>query len=450
MTMPGSEIASGQNIFGEITYVYGVLWPSVMSVIDQSISQLSIGDQLRFVQVGQLLFCLLAVAAYFTYRPRAVAAVLAVVLLAGPFWPTAGLGIWHPNQTGYRSLGLPLEFLILALMGRHEPRNASWWLGATAALVTLVSFNSGAVVSIGYFVYLILRTRSSMITAALRMAAAGIAVLVLYLVSYRFALGRLPFTLDLASPFRLVGRITSEGFGVRLFSAGSEGENYFIVPLALAMLAHGIFVIIHAFIRLGRSPLPHRPAFRAGISASLLVWFSYYFNAPNWWQIWTLFFIYGFLLVDLFDVRLMGVGIPRLHATSFRQRWLGGCARLPRIAVLLLVALAIPFNNSLLIQLGRDFLEPPWTQTPHATAVVSGIAMPRQLADALQIKAHALTNAEKAAKGDLLYLTYNGAFMSIMTGLYEPFPYDVLWAANGERASKRRWRTSSHDDTARS
>ncbi len=431
MTLPGSAMAAGENLFSDI-HSYGLFWPAIMSVADHAFGRLTMGDQLRFVQVAQALFCLCAVCAYLVYRPRSYAAVLVALLFAAPFWTTGGLGIWHPNQTGYRSLGLPLSFLVLALIDRVEPRIAAWWLGIVAAVATLINFETAVAISIGYLVYLGLRTRSVPIVPALHMAAAGTAVFAVFLFAWYLALGRLPISFSHFNPFFLLGRFTTGGFGLRLFEAGSWGENYFLVPIALLMVGHSTLLLLRAFFRSGLSLVGHREAFRAAVAATLLVWLSYYFNAPNWWQIWTLLFLYGFLLLDLVDLRLIGIGVATIRRLAPMERWANARIEIGRLAILLLLALAIPFNNSLLIQQTRDFLRPPWLRAHQDATVVSDILMPKDVGDALQRKARELNEQNDYVNGNLLYLTYETESMPVLTGLFEPEPLGFLWGADGE------------------
>jgi hypothetical protein len=432
LTMPGSAIAAGQNMFSDVQNAYGILWPAIMSVIDHDFGRLTIGDQLHFVQVAQVLFCLCAGAAYLVWKPRSYAAVFAVMLLAGPYWTATGLGIWHPNQTGFRALGFPLCFLVLALVGRAELKPASWCLGVAAAIATLLNFETAAAISIGYVVYLSLRTRSVPIVLVLRMALAGGMIFAIFIIAYRLALGRLPISFGQYEPDYLLGRFTTGGYGVRLFAAGTFGENYLFVPIALLMLGHAILVLIRAFFRLGFAPVFHREAFRASVAATLLVWLSYYFNAPNWWQIWTHLFLYGFLLLDLFEPRLLGIGVGSIRGLHLKERWAHAQIRVGRLAALLLVAVAIPYTNGLLIEQVQQFAHPVWMRTQHGTSMVSGILMPKALGEALQAKARELEEENDAARGDLIYLTYNTAFIPALTGLFEPEPYRNLWGAQGE------------------
>jgi hypothetical protein len=243
---------------------YGLLMPSVMSVLESKGGGLSIADQLRFVQACQVLFCAAAVAAYVAYRPRNRVGVLAALLLAGPFWATASLGIWHPNQTGFRSLGLAVGMLALVLAARLPPARAAWWLGAAAGAALLLNPETAIAVVAGYVVFLTVRTRTLPATLLLRLAGAAALAIAAYLVAYRLALGRFPFSTE--SFQFLAERFLGGGYGRRLFSAGSEREGYYVVPFALLMFAHAMYVVIDGFRKLGAAPFGRagpQPALRS-------------------------------------------------------------------------------------------------------------------------------------------------------------------------------------------
>lgn len=427
LTMPGPAISAGQDYLAGLPYNYGLLFPSIMSVIDRHLVHLTVGDQLCFVQYSQLVFSLSAVAAYLAYRPHKPFGVLVAVLLAGPFWATAGLGIWHPNQTGFRSDGFPIGFLILALTARMPPSRSSWILGAMAGITLLANLETAVALSAGYAVFLIVRTQKFPITNYLQCAAASLVMIVLYLTVYTLVLGRFPFARDSGALFAYLERYLGGDFGLRLFSGGEYNTNYFIVPFALVMFAHAVYVVIDGFRAVADGPLPPRRAFRVAVATTLILWLAYYFNAPNWWQIWTHLFLYGFLLIDLLDHRYFGIGF-RTHAPiPLLGRLLRVRISAPRLLVLFLLMLYIPENTHRLHLYLRDFMYPTWTRHEHRTAILSGVAMPETVAQALQLKAHKLSELYAATNGRLTYLTFNMTFMPALTGIFEPDPYRDLW-----------------------
>lgn len=430
LTMPGHEIAAGLNFFSQLPPSYGMLSPSIMSVIDHVKHNMTLGNQLRFVQVWQFLFSVAAVGAYFSFRSRNLLGILVAVLLAGPYWATAGLGIWHPNQTGLRSIGLPLGILAIAFAGRLGATRAALWLGGVAAMVLLSNFETSIAVMAGFAIYFIVRTREIPIKPTIFAVAAFIGVLIAYGVLYRLALGRLPIALNPHGIFNFAsgfGQLTGGGDGLRLFDPGAEHENLYIVPFALIMFAHAIYVVISGFMKLGYRKLSQHEAMRVAVATILLVWLRYYFNAPNWWQIWTHLFLYGFLVIDAMDQRLFGIGLGRTVGSSIAARLQQMRIAPRRLVLLFLLGLMIVHTNSNLRQYVTGFMYPDWVKTRYHAATLSGILLPEEMADALQTKANELTQLNSAAKGSLIYLTFNAAFMPELTGLFEGIPENNLW-----------------------
>ena len=429
LVQPGSAIAAGQKLFREIPFSYGLLMPSMISVIESRIVSLTVGDHVRFVQYCQIAFSFTAVAAYFCYRPRNYLGILAALLLAAPYWSSAGLGIWHPNQTGMRSLTLPLGILALTLLGRLRPNLAAWSLGAIGMIALLINVETTVAVGVGFIVYFSLRTRGIPYAAVARMSTSAAVIFCAYLLCYRFALGRLPFGIDLGSILVTLRAHVTGDIGQRLFTAGPWAEGYYIVPFALVMFTHAIYVVIAAYQRLGSGPLSHQQSLKAAIATVLIVWFSYYFNMPNWWQIWTHFFLYGFLLMDLLDLRLFGIGRVWRNSNTARSFDWRLPARLLRIAPLFLLSVVVIHTNSNLAYFTRDFVTPSWMRGDHDASVVSEVLVSRAAANALKEKTTKLRELYDANPGKVRYLTFNVEFVPMMTRIFEPAPFRSLWGS---------------------
>ena len=432
--MRGSAIAAGQKFFSEISLTYGLLMPSIMSVEAKRYG-LSIADQLRYVQACQVLFCISAALAYLAYSRRSgYVGVLAVLCMAGPYWSSAGLGIWHQNQTGFRSLFLPLGLLALMLTGRLSPARAAWWLGVVAGAAFLMNLETAVALAAGFVVFLVARTRAVPWRPLLLMALGAALVVALWLLIYRIALGRSAFSTQSLDLLAMIRRFSGGGYGLRLFVAGHEGEGYYLVPLALIMFTHAIYVVIDGARKLGRAALPLRTALRMSVAVTLIAWLAYYFNAPNWWQIWTHFFLYGFLLLDLLDRRRFGVGLHspiRSPAARFMRTRIA-----PSLLVtLFFLALLIPHTNRHLLKYTADFMYPRWLGDATEVSVLSGVLLPRDQARLLERKANRLKKLHAASKGELLYFTFNIAFMPQLTGLFQPPPYrDMFGEIEGDAA----------------
>ncbi len=425
LTTAGPALSAGQNYFGDLPYSYGLIFPSIMSLFDRRFGGLSLGDQLQFVQISQFIFCAAAVAAYFTYRPNNRFGILIAILLAGPYWTTAGLGIWHPNQTGFRSDAFPVGLLVLAVCVSMRPGRLSWILGAAAGIALLSNLETAISLCVGYAVFLILRTRQISVFLYLKCAAAGVATIAVYLLGYRLALRRFPFAPNPTELYAYLERFLGGGIGLRLFSPGDFNVHYFIVPFAIVMFAHAIYVVIDGFRAVAAGPLSPRRAFRVAVASTLIVWMSYYFGSPNWWQIWTHFFLYGFLLIDVFDLRYFGFGSkpqPLIWRRVIESR-----IAIPRLAVVFLLALLIPHTTYHMRLYTQNFVFPTWLRSPHEAVVVSDVMVPKVLGDALLTKARKLIALHAEAKGRLTYLTFNMAFMPTLTRIFEPTPYRDLW-----------------------
>ena len=144
-------------------------------------------------------------------------------------------------------------------------------------------------------------------------------------------------------------------------------------------------------------------------------------------------------MLDLVDLRLLGIGVTAIRRSAPMERWASARIGIGRLAILLMLALAIPFNNSLLIQQTRDFLYPPWLRAHQDTIVVSDILMPKDVGDALQRKARELKAQNDGVIGNLLYLTYETDSMPVLTGLFEPEPFDSYGVRTARWDFKQRW-----------
>jgi len=191
------------------------------------------------------------------------------------------------------------------------------------------------------------------------------------------------------------------------------------------MFAHAAYVVIDGFRRLGRGPVPLRVAQRMAVATTLIAWLAYYFNGPNWWQIWTHLFLYGFLVMGFLDRRRFGIARGRA-ADRVQLRWRRMRLAPASFVLLLFLALLIPHTNRHLLQYGKDFLRPQWLRAGGGTAMVSGVLMPKGAGEQLVRKAAKLKELHALAKGSLVYLTFNVAFMPVLTRLFQTMPYSEM------------------------
>lgn len=426
LVQPGSSMAAGQNYLREIPYSYGVMMPSIVSVIDHHFG-MTVGSHLRFVQFCQAAFALVAVGAYFAFRPRNYLGIAVATLLAAPYWISGGLGIWHPNQTGMRSLTFPMCILALTLAGRYWPQLAGFIIGAVGMAALLINVETTIAVGAGVLIYFILRTRGIPFVPIVQAIIGAALAFAGYLVCVKAGLGRLPFSLNPSTLTDTFNSLTSGSAGERLLKPGYWGEGYYLVPFIFVMFLHAAYVVIAAFLKLGSRQLSHRQALKPAIATMLIVWLSYYFNMPNWWQLWTHLFLYGFLLIDLFDFRLFGItaSTPKNPPHLFQGSRLR--TRLFRAIPIFLLSIVVIHTNSNLVYYTREFLFPYWYRNNNDAAVVSDVIMPRALADALSAKAKFLTELDTATGGKVRYLSYNIEFIPMLTRHFEQNEARNLW-----------------------
>jgi hypothetical protein len=155
---------------------------------------------------------------------------------------------------------------------------------------------------------------------------------------------------------------------------------------------------------------------------ALIAWLAYYFNTPNWWQIWTHLFLYGFLVIDLIERRRLGIGTT---STSVSVAGRVGRMRvhLPVLLLLLFLSVLIPHTNRHLIKYTVEFMYPHWIADSQGAKVVSGVLMPRDVANAFEANAERLKKMYMQADGKLVYLTFNTGFMPAMSRRFQPAPY---------------------------
>jgi hypothetical protein len=237
----------------------------------------------------------------------------------------------------------------------------------------------------------------------------------------------------------LLRQFSSAGItdGLRLFDPGGERENLYIVPFAFIMFSHAIYIVISSFMKLGHRKLTQHESMRAAIATILLVWLSYYFRLPNWLQIWTHLFLYGFLIIDTMDSRLFAIGFSgEAQAEQSIAARLRNMRIAPaRLVLLLFLGLMIIHTNRNLLKYTEDFMYPNWVRVPHNASIVSDILLPKDMADALVAKAKKLAELNVAKKASLVYLTFNVSFMPELTGLFERNPERNLWLQiPGDRA----------------
>jgi hypothetical protein len=201
--------------------------------------------------------------------------------------------------------------------------------------------------------------------------------------------------------FPLVGQFAGGYGGLKLTQ---------IDPLACLIFAHALFVVVYGIVRWQQEDLDGRSACRIALATLAVLWSAYYFKGPHFWNVWSLLFLYGFLLGDLLPPQpTSATPYPmRKVLTSF------GAA-----ALALIVLPAIWFPNTLAVRSELGALR-VWAKGRDCPGtMVSGICLAQPQGDALESKVRSLVSLLGAHDG-AVYLTSNSYFMPLMTGVLPP------------------------------
>jgi hypothetical protein len=402
----GDHLASGMPL-SDVPLNAGLLSALLLAISERALRILSFGTHIRIVQALQITFIALAAAAFWQwYRPRWLPALLAMLLVL-PWIMPLHVAILYPNQSAWRFLGLAGAVLALASLYRAQPARSAGYLGVVAGAAIAWNVESGLCASAAFATFLILRRstgrsgNAGLIGIALRfgcglaLAFAALAILI------RAGLGYWPDPFALLDSFPLIGQFAGGYGGIRLAR---------IDPLACLVFAHALFAVVRGLLEWRHGHLDHRNACRIAFATLIVLWSAYYFKAPHLWNLWSLLFLYGFLLGDLLPVRLSS--LARRPAGRVLASFSGA-------AVALIVLPAILFSNALTVRSELSAAR-VWASGRECSGkITSGICLSQQHGDALDEKAASLAALLDAHKG-AIYLTSNSYFMPLMTGAFQP------------------------------
>ncbi len=400
------RLAAGLSLGTEINLNYGLLHQVALAIFERGFGLLDFGGHIRLVQLTQVAFLLAAIFAFWLWKPRRPLFILFATALIGAWLSTSHIAIYYPNQAGWRSLAFPVGIAFLLLMKRQTTRRAALLLGGMATASMLYNPETGLCLAAGYGLFLMSRLGSlrpaNIVAHALRAALGATLMVVAVLLLYRGGLGAWP-PLNLAA---FAGFITR-------FGQGYGGLPLYFDPLATIMFAHGAYIVVFTLLRWRRGDdLNFADSVKLALSATILVWFTYYINRPHPWNLWTFKFLYVFLIADFFEPRFL------------RHLWLRGArafagARLATVTFILL-PMIISTNHYIL----TTTRHPP-TLPADNQSLVSGLLMTKTSAEALRAKAEFLARQDFS---DTLYITRHSYSLALMTGSFIRLPVQDVFA----------------------
>jgi hypothetical protein len=402
----GDRLAAGLRVGSRISLNYGLIHSIALAAFERIWGFLDFGGHFRLVQVSQLAFLGVAVLAFYLWRPDNPFFVLFGTLLIGPWVSTSHPAVYYPNQTGWRSFGLAAGVTVLILCRRQPLWRVASLLGASAAFLLLYNPETGFCLSLGYGLFLLSRQRSLVSIAVGRLAAraalAASAVLLVALFSFRAALGTWP-PLGTALLFGLITR----------FGQGYGGLPLYFDPLALLIFAHCVYVVSSSVLTWRVRDLEFNESAKLGISAAILIWFAYWVNRPQAWNLWTFQFLYLFVVADVVEPRLFRRLRCRGIATGIFDFRLASLT-------FLLVPMLLAMNYSILL---ATLL--PNKRPEVITSVLSGLSVPEDSANAIRTQADFLATQQASRT---LFFSRHSYSLSLLTGRFNPLPAQDAFA----------------------
>jgi hypothetical protein len=397
----GDRLSQGRRLFSEVVPHYGLVEPFILTEIERASGLLSFGSHVRFVQSMQILFCLAVFLCYWLWSRRRILPTALTFLPILAFAHTLHISIFCPNQSGWRFLGLALGLLLLVVLSRRNDRRLPMILGGALGALLVFNPETGLVVGAAYAVYLVsgfARDRPSARhifgAAAVFASSVGVAPLAFALL-FRLMLGYFP------NPFH-----RGSSSALSHFAGGYGGLKIYFSISWIVILVHSIFEIIRAGLAI--DALSSRRRVRLSVAVAILVWFGYFANRPTPWNLWTYWFLYGFLIVDLVREPCL-----RRYETLLRS------CRVP-VAASLLTMVAASGMFVFLCAI-RDTLVAIKATRQTSGQVLSGVRLADAYANTARLRADfARLRSQQVS---LLYFTSNTYLVPLVSGIIQDFPF---------------------------
>src|ERR1700694_919386 len=384
--------------------IHSALLPSVLlGAWQKANGMLDFGGHIRLLAFLETVLLVVTLAGYWMWDAGRAIPWLVASFLVLPWIQPLHAAVLYPNQSAWRFLGFCVGVVLLAAIHARNLHFAAMFLGFFGGLALLWNPETGVCLCLAYAVFLVLRGsgRPSPLkwpAIAASFLGGGLGAAVVFALAVRIGLGYWPDAAAIAGSFPLIGDF-SKGYGGLQFKA--------VDALAVLVFAHALYLAIRGLMDWGAGSAPtSRESCRIALATLVVVWAAYYFKAPDPWNLWSLLFVYGFLLDDL---------IPAAGSGSVQIKEFGRSFRLMALALVILPAIAATNYAAL----RSAVLAARQADCPGANAV-SGICLPAELAKAERDKGAALR--ETLGRQRVLYFTADSYLMPLLTGVNQPLP----------------------------
>ena len=431
------HVAVGDRLLIDVKPSYGLLWPLLCGAYQRFFGLIPLGSIMKILMVTNALGLLLLLSLYYLFARGRFWCWGPPFLLAARFYQPAWEFLVPPNHCLIRSGGLIITVGVWYLSTSMSSRLGGLCLGACTAFAILNNFETGVAAAVGTAAVLYFRNTKELLRqpwhAGWRIASSFATGFFGLLASVEL------FAVVLLGQFiPPSGLILPSGFA----SAGAGGLLIYpgdqeVFRLIIFMSVHAALVQMHIATL---SEVVSRNSVRAGICTALLVWMAYPVNRPSHEYLYSVYVLYGFLLVDALRcvVQLPVLSRVPQHATRFLTAG---------FTVLLFLAMYRTVTH------GRTWRIDSWSAplvAPDAhTATVSGVLLEDALIKA-ELQRSGFIAAQAVARGRrIVYISTNGTLLSrlantvasqayaepgicINESIYHQFLHQVLDQSEGE------------------
>jgi len=293
---PADRLAAGMQIGEMVQAKYGLLMPIILGAMEKSFGLFDFGGHIRFIQVTQVLFFILAIISFYLYKPGRWVFIIFMSLLLAPWLNTMWKGVLIPNQSGWRSIGFPAGIIILMLVKNMNLNLRSFLFGAGSVFVILLNPETGISITAAYVIFSLLVTREinvkNILSGSVLFAAGASLIIVFFFLIFFYIYGNI-------EPGVIIGLLTDF---ILKFSGGYAGLKIKFEPFAAVLLVHSIYLAAKGTFLRSKGPLEAEDSIKISIAIAILVWLTYYVNRPDSWNLWTYIYLYGFLIAGSFKV----------------------------------------------------------------------------------------------------------------------------------------------------
>jgi hypothetical protein len=402
---PADRLSLGMQIGKEVNFRYGMIFPSLFSLIEKKTGLLNMGAHIKFIQYLQLIFFVLVIISVHLWKPKNYVFFIIGLLLMAPWLSTFGKACFIPNQSAFRSLGFPAGFLILLLIKDGKIIMNAAILGFCSVYLFLLNPETGITISAAYIVFMSFKTTypviKNIVFSIIAYAAGCAAAIVSFYIIYSMIFGFM-------SPGSFTGLFF---YYISKFSGGYAGLKLRYEAFAVVLFVHSLFVMAHGAISRTQRNLDSNETFRMAVASSILIWLAYYVNRPDPWNLWTFVYLYIFLIPEFKGMVEKEVGIIRI--LNNKQVVLAACVLFP-----LMIAKGGREGMDIMGKINRVIYGD--------NKIVSGVLLPKNMAYDVTEK----MDYVKAHKpGDNRYFVFSkyGYMISLETEIFNKAPFnDIL------------------------